>query len=129
MEHNEEKEQKLASTKKLITFANIAALVSLIIGGVALSTAALICAIIARSRINKLIRMEPRDDQFVHTVMQAAKPGAVALVISAIALVLNAISVAIVLPTLMEAMNTGDLQTLLGGSAAGAAGSATSTWG
>ena len=39
MQNSEEKERKLASARKLITFANIAGPVSLIIGGVLLSTA------------------------------------------------------------------------------------------
>lgn len=110
-------------------FANIAGPVSLIIGGVLLSTAGLICSLIARSRINVLIRQQPQDQVFTEKVMQVAKPGAIALIICSIALVLNIISLALVMPAVLEAAQTDSLQTLFGGGAINTAGSATSTWG
>ena len=129
MRNSEEKEQKLASTRKLITFANIAGPVSLIIGGVLLSTAGLICSLIARSRINTMLKEQPQDQAFSQKVMQAAKPGAIALIICAIALVLNVISLALVMPAVLEASQTGNLTTLFGGGAVSTAGTAKSTWG
>ncbi|WP_297156746.1 hypothetical protein [uncultured Ellagibacter sp.] len=129
MHNKEENERKLASTRKLIMFANIAGPVSLIIGGVLLSTAGLICSLIARSRINVLIRQQPQDQVFTEKVMQVAKPGAIALIICSIALVLNIISLALVMPAVLEAAQTDSLQTLFGGGAINTAGSATSTWG
>ena len=129
MQNSEEKERKLASTRKLITFANIAGPVSLIIGGVVLSTAGLICSLIARSRINTMLKEQPQDQVFSQKVMQAAKPSAIALIICTIALVLNVISLALVMPAVLEASQTGNLTTLLGGGAVNTAGTATSTWG
>ena len=129
MHNKEENERKLASTRKLIMFAHIAGPVSLIIGGVLLSTAGLICSLIARSRINVLIRQQPQDQVFTEKVMQVAKPGAIALIICSIALVLNIISLALVMPAVLEAAQTDSLQTLFGGGAINTAGSATSTWG
>ena len=129
MHNKEENERKLASTRKLIMFANIAGPVSLIIGGVLVSTAGLICSLIARSRINVLIRQQPQDQVFTEKVMQVAKPGAIALIICSIALVLNIISLALVMPAVLEAAQTDSLQTLFGGGAINTAGSATSTWG
>ena len=126
---NDEKHQ-LLSARRLITFANIAGPVSLIIGGVALSTAALVCALIARSKINKLLqRCNPAQTAFQQEIMSATKPGAVAIVISAIALVLNTISIAIMMPILLNAMQSGDMTGFLGGGGSAAVGSATSTWG
>ena len=129
MRNSEEKEQILASTRKLITFANIAGPVSLIIGGVLLSTAGLICSLIARSRINTMLKEQPQDQAFSQKVMQTAKPGAIALIICTIALVLNVISLALVMPAVLEATQTGNLTTLFGSGAVNTAGTATSTWG
>lgn len=129
MQNSEKKERKLASTRKLITFANIAGPVSLIIGGVLLSTAGLICSLIARSRINTMLKEQPQDQVFSQKVMQTAKPGAIALIICTIALVLNVISLALVMPAVLEASQTGNLTTLFGGGAVNTTGTATSTWG
>ena len=123
-------EQKLLSARRLITFANIAGPVSIIIGGVILSGAGLICAFIARRKINDLLNAEcSPSEAFKQRILTAARPGAVALVICAIALILNAISVAIMMPILLSAMQSGDIQTLIGGSGTNAATSITSTWG
>lgn len=123
-------EQKLLSARRLITFANIAGPVSIIIGGVILSGAGLICAFIARRKINDLLNAEcAPSEAFKQRILTAARPGAVALVICAIALILNAISVAIMMPILLSAMQSGDIQTLIGGSGTNAATSITSTWG
>ena len=129
-ENQSPEERKLLSARRLITFANIAGPVSIIIGGVILSGAGLICAFIARRKINDLLGSNRSENEaFKQRVLTAARPGAVALVICAIALVLNAISVAIMMPMLLSAMQSGDMQTLLGGSGANAAASITSTWG
>ena len=123
-------ERKLLSARHLITFANIAGPVSIIIGGVILSGAGLVCAFIARRKINDLLKSDrAQNKEFEQRVLTAARPGAVALIICAIALVLNAISVAIMMPILLNAMQSGDMQTLLGGSGTNAATSITSTWG
>ena len=55
--------------------------------------------------------------------------GAIALIICTIALVLNVISLALVMPAVLEASQTGNLTTLFGGGAVNTAGTATSTWG
>ena len=64
-----------------------------------------------------------------HAERTAAKPGAIALIICTIALVLNVISLALVMPAVLEASQTGNLTTLFGGGAVNTAGTATSTWG
>lgn len=121
---------KLASTKRLIMFSNIAGPVSLIIGGVLLSGAGLICAFLARRKINELLRACAANDRdFQQRVLSAARPGAAAIIICAIALLLNAISVALMLPMVLSAMQSGNLQALLGGGGTTAATSITSTWG
>lgn len=58
-----------------------------------------------------------------------SKTGAIALIICTIALVLNVISLALVMPAVLEASQTGNLTTLFGGGAVNTAGTATSTWG
>ncbi len=129
-ENQSPEDQKLLSARRLITFANIAGPVSIIVGGVILSGSGLVCAFIARQKINDLLKSDhSQNEAFRQRILTAARPGAVALVICAIALVLNAISVAIMMPILLSAMQSGDMQTLLGGSGANAAASITSTWG
>lgn len=123
-------EHKLLSARHLITFANIAGPVSLIIGGVILSGAGLICAFIARKKINELLVSDyAKNKEFEQRVFSAARPGAAALIICSIALVLNAISVAIMMPIILSAAQNGDIQTLVSGSGTNAATSITSTWG
>ena len=76
-----------------------------------------------------MLKEQPQDQVFSQKVMQAAKPSAIALIICTIALVLNVISLALVMPAVLEASQTGNLTTLFGGGAVNTAGTATSTWG
>lgn len=123
-------DSQLTTARHLITFANIAGPISVIIGGVALSTAALVCALIARTKINKLLRRtDPSNSAFRSEIISATKPGAIAIIISVIALVLNAITIAIMMPVLIEVMNTGNFTSLFNSGGSVAVGSATSTWG
>ena len=76
-----------------------------------------------------MLKEQPQDQAFSQKVMQTAKPGAIALIICTIALVLNVISLALVMPAVLEASQTGNLTTLFGGGAVNTTGTATSTWG
>lgn len=126
----EDLERRLLSARRLIVFANIAGPVSLLIGGVILSAAALICALIARSKINALLReCNPSQISFRQKVMNVTKSGAAAVVISTVALALNLITVIIFMPILLSAVQSGDMTSLIGGGGTTAAGNANSFWG
>ncbi|WP_302962766.1 hypothetical protein [uncultured Adlercreutzia sp.] len=106
---------ELKSARTLATIATIAGPVSLIIGGVALSTVALVCGIIAFAKVRRtLAAMEPSERLYARALKQTALMG---IVIAAVALTLNAVSVALMMPVLLEAMQTGDYSAILGDAA------------
>lgn len=106
---------ELKSARTLATVATIAGPISFIIGGVALSTVALVCAIIAFVKIRSVLDdVAPAKRPYARALRQTALMG---IGIGAVALVLNGISVAMMLPVLMEAMQTGDYSAILGDAA------------
>ena len=107
---------ELKSARTLATVASIAGPASLIIGGVALSTVAVICATIAIVKVKHVLsRADPSQRTYALSLRRTALLG---VVIGLVALVLNAVSVAMILPTLIEAMQTGDYRAILGNAAA-----------
>lgn len=106
---------ELNSARTLTTVATIAGPVSFIIGGVALSSVALVCAIIALVKARRVVR-KPKSVHggYANVVRQTAIMG---LFISAVALVLNTIGLITMLPILMEAMQTGDYSAIFGDAA------------
>ena len=90
---------ELKSARTLSTVATIAGPVSFIIGGVALSSVALVCAILAFTKTRRVLR-------------KGSGPN------SSLALVLNLIGLMAMIPILMDAMQTGDYSAILGESAA-----------
>lgn len=125
---------QLRSAQTLITVAVIAGPVSLILGGVLLSVAALVCALVARSKVNRA-RIVKGD---VGIVKSLGTQTIVALVVSIVATVLNFVSFAFMFMFIMDAINSGNLDQILDsvygaggmGSSAGTAsdGSAGSVW-
>lgn len=107
-------EIELKSARTLSTVATVAGPVSLIIGGVALSTVSLVCGILALSKVRKVIAASPEPVPVARALRQTAVMG---IVIGAVALVLNAVSVALMMPVLLEAMQTGDYSAILGDAA------------
>lgn len=105
-------ELDLKSARTLSTVAAIAGPVSFIIGGIALSTVALVCAIIGFVKIKHVeTGIDDRQKAYAAAVRQTLVWG---LVIGAIALVVNIVGVALMMPVLMEAMQTGDFSSILG---------------
>ena len=99
----------LKSARTLSTVAAIAGPVSFIIGGVMLSTVGLVCAIVGFVKIKHVIDdVDGRQKVYAATVRQTLIWG---LAISAIALIVN---IALMMPVLMEAMQTGDFTSILG---------------
>lgn len=102
----------LKSARTLATVASIAGPISLIVGGVALSTVALACAIIA---LVKIRNAQSQADESIRAYIKALRQTAfMAVLVSSIALVVNAVGVALMMPVLMEAMQTGDFSAILG---------------
>lgn len=102
----------LKSARTLSTVAAIAGPVSFIIGGVMLSTVGLICAIVGFVKIKHVIDdVDGRQKVYAVTVRQTLIWG---LAISAIALIVNIVGIALMMPVLMEAMQTGDFTSILG---------------
>lgn len=96
----------LKSARTLSTVAAIAGPVSFIIGGVMLSTVGLVCAIVGFVKIKHVIDdVDGRQKVYAATVRQTLIWG---LAISAIALIVNIVGIALMMPVLMEAMQTGD---------------------
>lgn len=106
---------ELNSARTLTTVATIAGPVSFIIGGVALSSVALVCAILALVKARRVARKpQSAHGGYANVVRQTAIMG---LFISAVALVLNTIGLITMLPILMEAMQTGDYSAIFGDAA------------
>lgn len=102
---------QLKSAQTLVTVATIAGPVSLLIGGVVLSTVGLVCAILAVVKARRALTegLEPGLKVYASRIQRS---GILSVIICALALVLNAIALATVLPAMMQALQTGDLSSL-----------------
>lgn len=98
--------QQLKSCQTLTMIALIGAPSSLLIGGVALSTAALVCAIVAFVRMRRIASPDDAPGSLKRTLYTQAL---IALVISIVAMVMNAIAFAYMFGAIMDAMQTGDV--------------------
>ncbi len=105
--------------------AQIVALVSLIIGGVFASTVALILAIISYRKFSG-IAGHMQDESVVRALKRA---GMMAIVMSCVALVLNVVSLIILMPMVMQFVQTGDYSALFGNGPLAGSGSTSTTWG
>lgn len=107
----------LNSARTLATVATIGGPVSFIIGGVALSTVAVVCAAIAFSKVNKVLKNTSSPMyNYAKVLKQTAVMG---LFIGAVALILNVVGMVTMLPKIMEAMQSGDLSSIIGSGTTG----------
>lgn len=103
--------KQMKSAQTLITIGMIAGPVSIVFGGVFLSTIALICAILALTKINATMN---RGSDFNKDLAAALRKQAIfAMAISGIALILNAVTLAMIMPAIFAYLETGDYQQLL----------------
>lgn len=124
----------LRSIQTLITVSIVCGPVSMIIGGVFLSLVAIVCAIVALVKVRRLVAQGGgAADMALQTMQRQAMVG---IGIGVVAFGFNAVSLALVLPAFIEAMQSGDYAALLDGSGAASsasdAGSSTgkgSVWG
>lgn len=120
----------LKSAQMLIIAASIAGPVSMIIGGVMLSTVALICGFVAFRRIRVLLGKGGTTGLLAARLRTACF---VALAVSALALILNVIALVLVFPAFLEAVQTGDYSKFLAEGSlpngTGSTGNGSSFWG
>ena len=120
-------QSELNTARTLATIATIGGPVSFIIGGVALSTAAVVCAIIAYTKVNKVLRNTASPMYaYAKVLKQTAFMG---LFIGAVALILNFVGMMTMMPKIMEAMQTGDYSSILGTGSTGGQATAPSSGG
>ena len=117
----------LHSARKQINIAYITGPISLILGGMLLGGIGLLLGILAWRKLNALVQKQSLLAQDAKQLMKSAK---IAIIVCAFAMVLNLISFVVVYPEIMEMIDSGQLDYLLGSSTAttGASGSG-STWG
>ncbi|MEG2260082.1 MAG: hypothetical protein RR997_00970 [Raoultibacter sp.] len=102
----------LKNAQTMIIAGNIAGPVSLMFGGVLLSSVALIVEIMARVKLNKLTRSKT---QLAQPASRLKRANIVGIVICAAALALNIYAAFIMYPIVMEAVQSGDYANLLNG--------------
>lgn len=102
---------QLKSAQTMITIAIIGSPISLIFGGVILSTICVICAAIAYSKIKKVLTHYQGDSLFPKNMFRQSK---IALGMTIFVLVINTISLAFVIPEVINILETGDLSSLYG---------------
>ena len=108
-EQLQQRMQQLRNCQTLTTIALIGAPVSLLVGGVALSTAALVCAIVAFVRMRRLVDPDDVPGSVGRTLYVQS---VVALVASCVALGFNAVAFVFMFGALLEAMQSGDASAL-----------------
>ncbi len=116
--------QLFESSRRLVSIAQICAIVALFVGGVLLSAVALGLAITSYRRLSTIV--------IAHSNNPAAaalrQPAMAAIAMSVVSLVANAVSLIFVYPLVMQAFQSGDLSTLFGGLGSSAP-TSSSTWG
>ncbi len=121
--------QQIKSAQTMVTIATIAAPVSLIIGGVLLSTISIICAAVAYMKLKKIMPAGAPQHPLITKVIRST---VLAACFGIGALILNGLTVAMLMPTVMEYVNTGNteaLNSMFGGATGGSASSGSSVWG
>lgn len=124
---NENEATLLETARKLISIAQICAVVSLFLGGVLLSTISVVLAIMGAMKLSNFANNRSEPD----SVKSALKrPGYFAVGLCLIALVVNVISLVLFYPVVMQAVQSGDLSSIFtGGAGTGSTGTSSSTWG
>ena len=118
---------KIIDIRKKVSIAQACAIVSLFFGGVFLSTVSLVFAILAWFAY----RSQFQDPQAAQEHGRAIRRSILITIgMAVVALVVNAISLVVLYPVLMEMLETGDFSALGFGAHQGASsGSGTSAWG
>lgn len=116
--------RELKKSQTMVMVASIAGPVSLFIGGVLLSGIGLVCAIAAFRKLKKLIAKHTDVSVLAQRLKRSAIVG---MAVCGVAFALNAISFYLMMPVVLEMMESGDYTSAMTDVGSGAAG--TSTWG
>ena len=116
------------SVQRFINAAQIMALVSLIIGGVVLSSAAVITAFVGLRKASALAGESNANEGERDQAQRIRRAAFVGLVMSVLALALNVVALILFYPQFLEAMQNGGYGMLFGGGQA-ATGGSESIWG
>lgn len=116
--------RELKKSQTMVMVASIAGPVSLFIGGVLLSGVGLVCAILAFRKLKKLIAKHTDVSVLAQRLKRSAIVG---MAVCGVAFALNAISFYLMMPVVLEMMESGDYTGAMTDVGSGAAG--TSTWG
>lgn len=103
--------RQLKSAQTLVTVATVAGPVSLLIGGVVLSSVGVVCALMALVKVRRVLAegVAPGLSVYASRIRRSA---VLSTLVCALALTLNAIALASVMPALIQAIQTGDLSSL-----------------
>ena len=127
---NREDERAVQSAQTLVTVAFVLGIISLFIGGVPLGIAALICALVARAKLNRVVGKQPQMPAALTDAANAlAKRTRTAIIVCAIAIVLNAITFAITFPIMLDIIQGGTTEGLFDSVSSSSTGSSSSLWG
>lgn len=125
LQPNLQDSRALRSAQSKITFAYIAGPLSLFIGGMLLGVIGLICAGLAYKKLGVLQHKEQTIAQNASELKRSAK---VALIICGVAFALNAVSMYLMFPIILEMMQSGQYGAAVGSLGAGTS-AGTSAWG
>ncbi len=121
---SEEETKAVLSLRRYSLYAITGAFISFLIGGSLLALVSLICGIVCYRKTSQFNEAHPSLSEYAPAFKKRA---VIAIVVPAVALILNVIAVAVLMPVILQAAQTGDYSMLLGG---GATNSVTnSTWG
>lgn len=116
--------RELKKSQTMVMVASIAGPVSLFIGGVLLSGVGLVCGVVAFRKLKKLIAKHADVSVLAQRLKRSAIVG---MAVCGVAFALNAISFYLMMPVVLEMMESGDYTGAMTDVGSGAAG--TSTWG
>ena len=105
------------SARRLVVVSQVCAIVSFIIGGVMLSSVALVCAGIAFGKLNRIASVM---DSAPDAQRALRRIGYMAIGLAVVTLIINIVALVVLYPTLMETMQAASTGTLASGN---------STWG
>ena len=91
-----------------------------------MSGAALICALAANGKMSKLAAVRPDD---VEASRALKRSGIIAIVVTALALVINIVSAIFLYPMVSDTMQSGDWGSLMGSESSTGTSGGNSTWG
>ena len=118
-------EQKLRSAQTQTTFAFVAGPLSLFLGGILLGGAGAICAFLA---FRKLKALSSKTNEAAKKAVQMMRSARAALAICLVAVIINAVSLVLMYPVIVQMLQNGDYASVAGNMGAGTA-TGTSTWG